>query len=224
MTISTTRRPSTADATLPLGPLAHALHRAAILGNHHLAELEHKLRFSVAHEHVEALHHALESVALAAEGIARVERASLVPDPAPQRLELEVPAIADRVGYREGCARLLVDAAVPCSVLADPILLAVLMEELLDNAARWGAAPRVRVRLDAVCDDDRIHVTVADDGAGLPAGFDPDTHVPFRRRPDGRPGLGLLVARRIVAAHGGRLSVGRGVHGGAQVQFDLPAA
>jgi signal transduction histidine kinase len=209
---------------LPLGPLAHALHRAAILGNHHLAELEDKLRFSVAHEHVQALSHALACVALAAEGIARVERASLLPVPGPQQLDVEVAAIADRIGYREGCARLIVDASVPCCVLADPILLAVLMEELLDNAARWGAAPRIRVRLDAVYDDDRVHITVADDGAGLAADFDPDTHVPFRRRPDGRPGLGLLVAGRIVAVHGGRLSVGPGVHGGAQVQFDLPAA
>jgi signal transduction histidine kinase len=69
----------------------------------------------------------------------------------------------------------------------------------------------------------RIEVRVADRGSGLP---DPPEQVfaPFfTTKPDGL-GMGLAIARSIVAAHGGRLTAERNQHGGATFVVELPKA
>ena len=59
-------------------------------------------------------------------------------------------------------------------------------------------------------------VTVADEGAGLPAG------VGIRGRSDrGSTGLGLDIARRASDAGGGHLRLGSTVQGGARIELWL---
>ncbi len=59
----------------------------------------------------------------------------------------------------------------------------------------------------------RLQVTVADDGAGLPEGFELESST----------SLGLSIVRTLVESElGGRLEIGPGEHGGTQVLLDLP--
>ncbi len=59
----------------------------------------------------------------------------------------------------------------------------------------------------------RLHVTVTDDGQGLPADFDPETST----------NLGLSIVRTLVESElGGQLQLGPSATGGARVQLDLP--
>lgn len=92
---------------------------------------------------------------------------------------------------------------------ADPALLRRLLEELLDNAYKFGAT-RVRVGFadGAYC--------VADDGVGIaaaaPGGALPEQAYEIFGRLHGRDdypgtGAGLAIARRIAARHDGRLWV-----------------
>jgi signal transduction histidine kinase len=102
------------------------------------------------------------------------------------------------------------------------------LEHLVRNAVAFSqAGAEVRVRVGAAPGGARVEV--ADGGAGIPP--DELPHV-FERFYRGRyaqdqavpgMGLGLNIARRIVAAHGGRLSVtSRGAGRGAAAEVWLP--
>ncbi|MEU5251515.1 sensor histidine kinase [Streptomyces longwoodensis] len=86
--------------------------------------------------------------------------------------------------------------------------------EAMENAHRHAAATRVDVR--AAVRDDHLHVTVRDDGRGLP----PDDELEQLRRAGH---FGLLGMAERAAALGARLHVGRAEHpGGTEVRLDLP--
>lgn len=103
---------------------------------------------------------------------------------------------------------------------------------LLDNALRHTpASGSVVVSLHA--DDDHVYVTVADNGAGIPAADLPHVFDRFyrgdrsRARSTGGSGLGLAIARQIVEAHGGCMWVDSpppGAAHGAEFGFMLPCA
>lgn len=103
---------------------------------------------------------------------------------------------------------------------------------LLDNALRHTpASGSVVVSLHA--DDDHVYVTVADNGAGIPAADLPHVFDRFyrgdrsRTRSTGGSGLGLAIARQIVEAHGGCMWVDSpppGAAHGAEFGFMLPCA
>jgi signal transduction histidine kinase len=110
------------------------------------------------------------------------------------------------------------DALPPCR--ADPVLLRRLLEELLDNAYKFGAE-----RVEVGWSDEERAYCVCDDGIGVPGGGAalPEQAYEIFGRLHGRDeypgtGAGLAIARRIAARHGGRLWVtarpgggGRGV-------------
>ncbi|MFI6923556.1 sensor histidine kinase [Nonomuraea spiralis] len=80
-----------------------------------------------------------------------------------------------------------------------------IVQEALTNARKHAAATRISVTLRR---DDRLYVTVADDGIGLP--------------PDVRPGVGLGSMRERAAELGGTCAVRTGPGGGTVVHAELP--
>lgn len=119
-------------------------------------------------------------------------------------------------------------------VPGDPTLLRALLQNLLSNALKFGAAggrsPRVEVRCDEL--DGGWRVRVEDDGPGVPeaerdrvfgllergaAQADPDA----AGAADGL-GIGLSTCRRIVEALGGRIGIDESPLGGASVWVLLP--
>ncbi|KRB50017.1 PAS domain-containing sensor histidine kinase [Rhizobium sp. Root708] len=71
-------------------------------------------------------------------------------------------------------------------------------------------------------DGRRIVVEVSDNGCGIPADIEETLFRPFiTSKPHGL-GLGLALSRRIVEAHGGRMSARRRPEGGAIFSFSLP--
>lgn len=109
---------------------------------------------------------------------------------------------------------------------ADPALLRRVLDNLLDNAARHGAAP---VALRVTADAAGLTVEVRDHGPGIAADDLPHVFEPFyradrsRARHTGGVGLGLTLCRRIVEAHGGRIDASNPPGGGAAFRFSLPA-
>ncbi len=71
-----------------------------------------------------------------------------------------------------------------------------------------------------------VSLTVEDSGAGFAAGEEARAFEPFwradRARSDGGAGLGLTIARGLVEAHGGRVTIGRSELGGALLTITLP--
>jgi signal transduction histidine kinase len=98
----------------------------------------------------------------------------------------------------------------PVVVDGDPDQLASVLSNLIDNALRH-ARRRVTVSLRRV--GTVAELTVADDGPGIPAEDRERVFERFvrldehRNRHDGGTGLGLPIARAIVAGHGGSISI-----------------
>jgi two-component system, sensor histidine kinase PdtaS len=93
--------------------------------------------------------------------------------------------------------------------------LAMALTEVLQNAVEHGfgdhATGELALRVERAAE--HLVVTVEDDGAGLPAGFDLA----------GSPRLGLQIVRTLVLGElGGRLDVGPRPGGGTRVVLDLP--
>ncbi len=98
-------------------------------------------------------------------------------------------------------------------VSADPVLLRRVVDNLLDNANKYTPEADAEVSLEASSQDAGIMIEVRDRGIGIAEAdlqriFEPFFRVDrSRTRSTGGLGLGLPLARRIVEAHGGQLSI-----------------
>jgi signal transduction histidine kinase len=119
--------------------------------------------------------------------------------------------------------RLLTDEIEPCTVPGDPVLLAQLVRNLVDNAVRYNVpGGEVLVRLDA---DGRL--TISNTGPALTPDETDRLFEPFFRgaaragRTDGA-GLGLSIVRAVAESFGGRASARPLTGGGLAVEVHLP--
>lgn len=110
----------------------------------------------------------------------------------------------------------------------DPVLLRRLLDNLLDNAAKYSEPP-APVRLSVRAEPGAAVVEVADRGIGIAAEDLPRLFTPFfrtdrsRERGTGGTGLGLVLARRIAEAHGGSISVESAPGQGSTFRVRLPS-
>jgi signal transduction histidine kinase len=103
----------------------------------------------------------------------------------------------------------------------DPDKLDQVVNNLVENGLRHGEGV-VRVTVEPA--GDGCAVTVCDEGEGVDEAVQSLIFGKFwRARRRGGTGLGLFICKGIVEAHGGRISVGRSQHGGAEFRFVLPA-
>jgi two-component system sensor histidine kinase KdpD len=107
---------------------------------------------------------------------------------------------------------------------ADPVLLAQLLGNLLDNALKYSAGA---IELDVRTTPLRWQVSVKDRGAQIPAERYDTIFAPYMRGDhSGRrgAGLGLALCRAIAQAHGGTLQVWPRRTGGNRFTLELPLA
>jgi len=107
----------------------------------------------------------------------------------------------------------------------DALLLERVLVNLLENASKYTPAGST-VTLSAEVAGDRLEVSVADNGPGLPRGREEAVFQKFTRgeRESATPGvgLGLAIARAIIEAHQGRIVAANRPGGGAHFTFTLP--
>jgi signal transduction histidine kinase len=99
-------------------------------------------------------------------------------------------------------------------------------DNLLDNALRYAPGGSA-IEIEAAARDGMVRVTVADHGPGIPANERTRVFERFHRSPGASgsgAGLGLAIARTIVEAAGGRISVADTPGGGATFVVELPTA
>ncbi len=159
---------------------------------------------------------------LAAHGSGQVRRE-------PVDLSAVVADAARRFQERWPARALEADAAGPLpAVSGDGALLRRLLDNLLDNAAKYSEAP-APVRLAARAEPGAAVLEVRDRGIGIAAEDLPRLFTPFfrtdrsRARNTGGVGLGLALARRIARAHGGDVEVESQVDQGTTFRVRLPA-
>ncbi|MBW1600287.1 sensor histidine kinase KdpD [Streptomyces sp. JJ38] len=109
---------------------------------------------------------------------------------------------------------------------ADPDKVDQVLSNLLENAVRHGAGTvTIEIAPAQPCRAVRegITVTVSDEGPGIPEESMSRVFTRFwRGSKRGGTGLGLYIVKGIVEAHGGTITVGRSVAGGAEFRFTLP--
>lgn len=108
-------------------------------------------------------------------------------------------------------------------VRAHPGLLARLFHVLYENAVHASAPRAPTIVTTATVGGGRVTVDVRDDGPGVPESVAARVFEPLVSARPGGTGLGLALARRIAAAHGGSVSLVPGGPG-ATFRIELPAA
>jgi signal transduction histidine kinase len=163
-----------------------------------------------------------ELIALAAQSDAgepplQIERLDLA------ALVREVALEFEDMCKREGCV-LRVRADDAAWVEGDPTCLAVVVSNLIGNAVKFG--PRAPIDVVVSGTEERARLVVADHGIGIPPSRLGSVFGRYVRAVSsqhfGGLGLGLYIASKIVAAHGGTIGVDSTPGAGATFTFDLP--
>jgi signal transduction histidine kinase/CheY-like chemotaxis protein len=120
--------------------------------------------------------------------------------------------------------------AGPVDVQADPLRLAQVVANLLNNAAKY-TEPGGRIWLSATREDDRAVLRVRDTGIGIPADMLPRVFDPFVQAPSaagraqGGVGIGLTLVKGLVELHGGSVEAhSAGPGQGSEFVVRLPLA
>ena len=155
----------------------------------------------------------------------RLGAGALPVDPAPEDFSGIVEQA--RTAFAGGGGRHAVVIDVPENlppVMADARRVAQVLTNLFDNAARH-SVETAPIQVSAARDGAEVEVAVTDGGEGIPA--ERLRHL-FRRhagKGGGGSGLGLVICKGLVEAHGGRIrAASAGVGLGTKVTFTLPAA
>jgi signal transduction histidine kinase len=89
------------------------------------------------------------------------------------------------------------------------------------NAAQAGAQ---ELKIESRVDGDKLLIDVTDDGPGIPEHARERLFQPFSGSArEGGTGLGLVISREIVNAHGGELSLAETSDQGTTFRIELPA-
>jgi len=127
------------------------------------------------------------------------------------------PDAAERIGY---------DGPAHMTLRARSLALKRALANLVTNAVNYGGGALVRLAPPA---DGVVRIDVDDDGPGIPPGeldrvFEPFYRgEPSRNRETGGVGLGLPIARNILRAHGGDVTLANRPSGGVRATVTLPA-
>jgi len=171
------------------------------------------------------LERALHAIEHRAQGlsqfIADYARLARLPEPQLSRLRLSA-CLARLIALDERCPVRLV-ARSPVEVLADPVLLEQALTNLLKNAIDASLETGGAVSVDWQSSEATVVLSISDEGAGI---ANPDNlFVPLFSTKKGGSGVGLVLARNIIEAHGGQLSLTNRARGrGAVARVTLPRA
>jgi two-component system sensor histidine kinase KdpD len=142
-------------------------------------------------------------------------------------LDEMVGSALTRLESRLGARPVTVSIAAEVPLLnVDPVLFEQVFVNLLENADKYTPA-RSPLEITAHSAGQRVEVTIADHGPGLPAGAEAHIFEKFYRGPHSGTsgaGLGLAICKGIVQAHGGAIRAETRATGGAAFHISLPSA
>ncbi len=128
--------------------------------------------------------------------------------------EIDLDAVARDVAasFANRAPGVELTSKAPVTMYADPVLLKLLIQNLVDNAVKFSRSDSRPVALELETDNDHVILRVVDDGIGIPAGQEERVCEPFVKLDKARGhgvgyGIGLNLCRRIVELHGGRLEL-----------------
>lgn len=138
---------------------------------------------------------------------------------APSPINIEVRRLLDSVAEGFPSAVIAVRSPDSLQLNADPAQLGRMIGESIANAIEAGANS---IELSAEQNDGDVNIRIVDNGGGLPAGADARVFEPFYTTRESKLGLGLTIARRIAALHGGSAEVRSLSPSGTDVSYRIP--
>lgn len=164
-----------------------------------------------------------ERLSLLLERLLHLARADMAVAPGDAATPVEGPlrAVADAMRGPGLAIGLAIAPGLPPAAAAAEVIEAVL-QILVENSRQAGTGD---VAIAAESRDSRIAIRVSDDGAGVPEGDRERVFEPFHtgRREQGGSGLGLSIARSLLASCGGTIA-NIPAERGACFEIELPAA
>ena len=168
-------------------------------------------------EEREAMVRTLDEMRVMADGLLDFGRSEAEPEPC-QRVDLAAVLVGlsdDAVTY-EGPEHLMLDGR--------PVALTRAFANLVENARRYAGGGHIDLSEDGT----GVAVTITDSGPGIPVDRHAEMFEPFKRLESSRnaetggAGLGLSIARTLIRAHGGDVTLESPVSGGLTVRVTLP--
>lgn len=110
------------------------------------------------------------------------------------------------------------------SLMLRPMAVERCLTNIISNAGKYAD----HVWVGAYAENERLHITIDDDGPGIPEDQWEDVFRPFfrvdssRNAKTGGVGLGLPIAMDVVHSHGGKIWLNKSDRGGLQVNITLP--
>jgi two-component system, sensor histidine kinase len=161
--------------------------------------------------------------------LSRFDAGAVAADIKAFRLDAQVERVIEEFRPLAAAKHLEIAAAIcPAIARSDPLLIARVLRNLLDNAVKYTAAGSVRVRVSD--QQDSFLVEIEDTGPGIPA--DQQTRIfdeyvqltnPGRQRQRG-VGLGLAIVKRIDNLLGLKLALQSASGAGSRFSFVAPVA
>jgi signal transduction histidine kinase len=152
------------------------------------------------------------------------DRASLVPQDPVELLRAAAEGVRPRAEDKHIEIEVRDGEPLPM-VRIDPVPMRQAIGNLLDNAVTYTPAGG-RISLSATANEDRVTLSVADTGIGMPAEHLPHVFDRFFRIPgrsdEAGTGLGLAIVKEIVEAHGGDITCRSEPGLGTTFQITLP--
>ncbi len=140
-----------------------------------------------------------------------------------------IQSAVEVLGERTEFYDIIVDIAPNCApVVVDRELSVQALKQLIDNALKY-SSPKMRIFINATQADDVVSISVRDSGRGLTEIEQSKVFDKFYRghQRDGGiqgTGMGLAIAKEIVEAHGGSISVESNIGEGSRFTIALRAA
>ncbi len=159
--------------------------------------------------------------------LSRYQSSRLVLQKEPIDIGEIIRSLTQKERFHAGNHRLVVDVPGDTPpVNADKTRIELIIGNLLSNAIKY-SPEGTEVRLSLRQEPDMLLISVSDQGVGIPSARQADVFQPFTRLEGGvyptrGLGLGLLVCKRLVEAHGGKIWLDSEQGKGSTFSFTLP--
>jgi two-component system phosphate regulon sensor histidine kinase PhoR len=186
-------------------------------------------------EFVEIIHRHARRLGALVEGLLTLSELEARPPEQAVRERVDVAAIAEhvRATLRERAAQrtATIDLELDLwadAVRGDPVGVEQIIENLVDNAIKYGKDAGGTVRVRSRAQGDRLVLEVTDDGPGIGAEHLPRLFERFyrvdagRSRERGGTGLGLAIVKHLVESMGGAIDVRSALGTGTTFRVELP--
>ncbi|MCC8407310.1 response regulator [Mucilaginibacter sp. UR6-1] len=127
--------------------------------------------------------------------------------------------------------KLITDSLLPDQVMADPVRLSQILNNLISNSIKFTQQGSVTIKVDKSNNETEntanIHFSITDTGIGiapesLPDIFDPFVQDMHHQNTFGGTGLGLAITKRLVNLHKGSIDVISALNTGTKFTIEIP--